>query len=679
MSRLKFQLDAIASGSSARATSFTTLHNRVETPIFMPVGTQATVKGLKAHELQSIGAKILLANTYHLLLRPGPEVFQTIGGIHRFMNWPHSVLTDSGGFQIFSLPNSRVMTEEGAQFRSYVDGQTICLSPERSIAMQRAIASDIMMVLDQCVPSTTDHQTAQEAMDLTHRWAKRSLIARGDSPQSMFGIVQGACFTDLRRQSVEQICELPFDGFAIGGLAVGETKAQREDFTELTAALLPEDRPRYLMGVGTPIDLLEAVHRGVDMFDCIIPTAHATQGTAYTSVGQLRLVRSVYKFSEQRLDPECDCYTCQYYSRAYLHHLVKADESLGAQLLSIHNLTFYQSLMTSMRKHILADTFLPFYREQQSRLVERDQEFPVNPPVVKRRPKQPAKTLGAYQVVISADGHASIAHQASGEIMHSVNDPTIEARSLYLEQSQLLQRAQENKEIPLVLWDVGLGAAHNIMASIAAYEELQKNSSIPLRPLKIFSFENDLDSLRLANANKYYFHHLRHGAPEKILTDHAWCSKDGLISWQLLFGDFQEMMGHAERAHVIFFDPFSTKANQEMWSLTIFEKLFQFCHPEGAELFTYSSSTAVRSGMLAAGFYVAKGLATGPRQETTIALCPGMVAKNPFQRELLRETWLNRWQRSDRRYPVGADSQQEMELAIRVMHHPQFQFGKDYH
>ena len=262
-SRLQFQLEAQAAGSKARAATFRTLHGVVQTPLFMPVGTQATVKAQTPESLHASGSQILLANTYHLLLRPGPEVFQKLGGIHRFMDWPGSVLTDSGGYQIFSLPHSRSMTEEGAVFQSYVDGQRILLSPELSIQTQRAIGSDIMMVLDQCIPSTADEKAARAALQVTQRWAVRSLAAREDSPQSMFGIVQGALYPHLRRESAEGLMQIDFDGFAIGGLAVGEEKNEREDVCELTAALLPQDRPRYLMGVGTPLDVLAgiAAHR----------------------------------------------------------------------------------------------------------------------------------------------------------------------------------------------------------------------------------------------------------------------------------------------------------------------------------------------------------------------------------------------------------------------------------
>ena len=333
----------------------------------MPVGTQATVKAQTVDSLKATGTRVLLANTYHLLLRPGPEVFQRFGGIHRFMHWDGPVLTDSGGFQIFSLPHSRTMNEDGACFQSYVDGTSHLLSPESSIAMQHTIGGDIIMALDQCIPSTASYAQAEEAMSLTHRWAERSLRARGDSPQALFGIVQGACHPELRKQSATFLRELPFDGLAIGGLAVGETHRERYDMTALVTDYLPTTLPRYLMGVGTPIDILESVHRGVDMFDCIMPTQLAQRGVVFTSQGKLKLHRSVYKFSEEPLDAQCECQTCHHYSRAYLHHLIKSSEVLGWHLLGTHNLAFYHRLMREMRDSILRDDFLSYYEKKRSR------------------------------------------------------------------------------------------------------------------------------------------------------------------------------------------------------------------------------------------------------------------------------------------------------------------------
>jgi queuine tRNA-ribosyltransferase len=435
MSRLDFTVDRRATGSRARAARFRTLHGEVLTPVFMPVGTQATVKGLSVDDLDAVGSRVLLANTYHLLLRPGPDVFRAFGGIHRLMNWQGPVLTDSGGFQIFSLPAERSLDENGARFRSYVDGTMHLLSPETSIEMQKAIGSDIMMVLDQCIPSTAPLAQAQAAMELTHRWALRSLEARGDSPQALFGIVQGACHPDLRKRSAAYLSTLPFDGLAIGGLAVGETHAERYEFTGLATDHMPDHLPRYLMGVGTPIDILEAVHRGVDMFDCIIPSQLAHRGTAFTSHGKIHCRRTVYRLSEAPLDADCDCQTCREYSRAYLCHLVRSDETLGAQLLSIHNLTFYHRLMREMRESILRDDFAAFYERKRSELARSDDDHPSVPPAKGKVPTAPRR--GDYEIVKGPSGAFSVRQISSGEVMHSVNRPGDEAKALYVVQRGL--------------------------------------------------------------------------------------------------------------------------------------------------------------------------------------------------------------------------------------------------
>jgi queuine tRNA-ribosyltransferase len=371
MSRLQFQVERKAPDGSARAGRFCTRQGEVRTPLFMPVGTQATVRAQTWESLEASGARVLLANTYHLLLRPGPEVFRRLGGIHKFSSWPHSFLTDSGGYQVFSLSEARNLSEEGARFR-LEGGSEILLTPELSIETQRAIDSDIMMVLDQCVPGTASLTEARSAMELTHRWARRSFEARGDSPQALFGIVQGACHRELRRESALCLGEVPFDGFAIGGLAVGESKSEREDMTEWTTSFMRPDLPRYLMGVGTPLDILEAVHRGVDMFDCVIPTSYAQRGTAFTSRGRVQLRRSIYKQDERRLDPACACPVCRRFPVAYLHHLIKAEEVYGWQLLGAHNIWFYQRLMEDMRSSILAGTFAEHYRERRSVLDRSD-------------------------------------------------------------------------------------------------------------------------------------------------------------------------------------------------------------------------------------------------------------------------------------------------------------------
>ena len=674
MSRLHFRLEATAAGSRARAARLRTQHNEVLTPTFMPVGTHASVRGQRREDLLASGAQVLLANTYHLLLRPGPELFEKLGGIHGFMGWPRSVLTDSGGFQIFSLPGSRNMHEDGARFRSYVDNRTVCLSPESSIAMQKSLGSDIMMVLDQCVPSTVDRATAEQAMALTHRWAQRSLDARGDSPQALFGIVQGACYADLRLESARAITQLPFDGYAIGGLAVGESAAEREDCTAIVTDCLPVDRPRYLMGVGTTRDLLEAVHRGVDMFDCILPTALATQGVAFTSQGRRDLRRGAYRGQDAALDPACACTTCREYSIAYLVHLRETHDSVATQLIGAHNIHFYMQLMRTMRQHILEGSWNAFYESQRDVLDARD-SYGKQTNHRSRAQRRALKLVkGRYEVVVR-DDIGRIRDTVSGEVMHSVNDPAEEARCLYVEQSRLLERLQKADAAPLVVWDVGLGAGANAMAAILAAGSLPAGE--PVRTLQLLSFENDLDSLRLALRHTQWFPHLRHAAPNQLLEAGRWISPDGRIDWQLLDGDFGLRKHEAAVPDLVFFDPFSYKTDSALWTLDAFRDLARVCEHKATELFTYTYSTRVRAALLAAGFHVAKGCATGPKLETTIGLT-AVAAATPHGRELLGSEWLGRWQRSDAQAPMGADPADDSWRDL-VLRHPQFRSGQSGH
>ncbi len=666
--RLQFQLEAEAAGSQARAARFTTLHNEVLTPLFMPVGTQATVKAQLPQSLEASGSQILLANTYHLLLRPGPEVFERFGGIHKFTTWPKSFLTDSGGYQIFSLPHARAMSEEGASFQSYVDGRTYLLSPELSIGTQRSIGSDIMMALDQCVAATADEATARAAVELTQRWAVRSLAARGDSPQSLFAIVQGAVYPDLRRASAAGLTELPFDGFAVGGLAVGEGKSEREDMCALAASLLPRDKPRYLMGVGTPLDILEAVHRGIDMFDCIIPTQVAKRGGVFTSRGFLQLRRAVHKFSEDALDPKCACPTCARFSRGYLHHLTKASETLGWQLIGEHNIYFYHQLMREIRASILAGRFLEFYKTKRALLAEDDLDNPVDPTPPKEI-KRP--TRGDYEIHTAREGFASILHRDSGEIMHARTPPMEEAQRLYVDQSHLATRLREPTDAPLTIWDVGLGAAANAMAAIRVYENAKEP---PTRPLRIVSFENDLDSLRLAFAHNELFRYLRHSGPHHLLRHGHWQSRTQPgLTWTLVHGDYVETLAAAPGPpDIVFYDMFSAKTTGGPWTLEAFRRLFTACnegrHP--TELFTYTNATATRTVMLAAGFHVARGVGTPPKTETTIALTPAALGLHP--RELIPATWLEKWTRSETRFPPELTTSDHPAFENTIRRHPQF-------
>ncbi|HKB91295.1 MAG TPA: tRNA guanosine(34) transglycosylase Tgt [Opitutaceae bacterium] len=681
MSRLNFTLERESTASKARAATFHTLHGEVKTPIFMPVGTQATVKGQTVESLKAAGSRVLLANTYHLLLRPGPKVFKKFGGIHRFMNWDGPVLTDSGGFQIFSLPSSRAMNEEGARFQSYVDGDSYLLSPESSIEMQKAIGSDIMMVLDQCIASTASYAEAEAAMELTHRWAGRSLQARGDSPQALFGIVQGACHHDLRKKSADFLSKLPFDGLAIGGLAVGETHAERYEFTGLATDHLPKNLPRYLMGVGTPIDILEAVHRGVDMFDCIIPSQLAQRGTAYTSHGKLHCRRSVYKFLEEPIDAQCDCLTCKNYSRAYIHHLVKADELLGWHLLTIHNLAFYHRLMSEMREHILRDDFLSYYEKKRLELVRNDEENPSHHPKKVRIHKP--RRLGDYEIHTSTQGFSSIRQISSGEVMHSVNRPSDEANKLYIEQSCLASRLlkSESQTDELVIWDVGLGAASNAMAALQCFESCYaEKGQVALRPLRLVSFECDLDPLTLATRDAGRFPHLRHGAPFQILETGKWAHASGLFQWELLKGDFLSFIEAAKIPDLIYYDPFSFKTDSLLWTPEVFSRIFKHCLPTSAELYTYSASTAVRVALLSAGFFVGEGAGTGPKADTTVAFTRASGADgHPLSPRLLGEEWLARWKRSTSKSPATLSAEERIRFEHGIESHPQFRGGTNGH
>ena len=635
ISRLKFSVEAEQKNSSARACTFTTLHNNVQTPVFMPVATLAVLRSQDTTSVEELGFPVLLANTYHLLLRPGTDVFRKFGGIHKFMNWKRSVLTDSGGFQVFSLSKDVKITEDGAVFKSYHDGKKILLSPETSIETQKSINSDIMMAMDQCIPSTSEESLCRNAADITARWAERSLAARGDSPQSIFGIVQGACFPDLRKISARQITSLPFDGFAIGGLAVGESEDERKDMTEMTASLLPKNYPRYLMGVGTPIDLLEAVHRGVDMFDCILPTAMAQQGVAYTSLGRMEMRRGIYKFQDRPLDENCSCPACTRYSRAYLHHLTKTNEYYGGNLIGIHNLTFYRNLMDSMRENILNGSFSSYYSEQKDKLVRDDDEHPVTPPKSKKRTELPY--LGDYEIVKQDAGFHSIRHIKSGEIMHSVTDPIIEAKALYITQSEIPRMLDLIAEDELVIWDVGLGAGTNAMAAVFECEKIYAENNFQ-KGIRIISFEKDLDSLRLTVKNPSLFHHVRHSAPASILKNGSWRSEKYNIEWTLIEGDFLEHFEEIQKPHCIFYDPFSLNTDGPLWSYNIFKRIYNHCGNRPAKLFTYSSSTMVRGALLAAGFYTGSGAGTGPKTETTAAFTSPEAVNSGIK--LLGEDWL---------------------------------------
>ncbi len=359
-----FTLHTQSSECPARRGEVRTRHGVFQTPVFMPVGTQATVKGLTPRDLEDMGAGIILANTYHLFIRPGHELIREFGGLHNFMAWPRPILTDSGGFQIFSLRDIATITEQGAAFRSHVDGSKLFLSPEDAVAVQEALGTDIMMCLDTCIPYPADRAEAESATALTGRWAERCRKAHHrESGQLLFGIVQGGMYPDLRARAVDELLAIGFDGYAMGGLSVGEPKEKMYEMTAHTAALLPRDYPVYLMGVGTPEDLVEGVYRGVDMFDCVMPTRNARNGMLFTSRGRVVIKNARHQRDQRPVDEACSCYTCRHFSRAYLRHLFMSREILASTLNTIHNVHYYLQLMAQMRTAIEEDRFTAFRRE----------------------------------------------------------------------------------------------------------------------------------------------------------------------------------------------------------------------------------------------------------------------------------------------------------------------------
>lgn len=364
MYAVRYELIKTCKQTGARLGRLHTPHGVIETPIFMPVGTQATVKAMTPEELKDIGSQIILSNTYHLYMRPGHDLIERAGGLHKFMNWDKPILTDSGGFQVFSLGPLGKIKEEGVEFRSHLDGSKHFLSPEKATEIQNALGSDIIMAFDECAPYPADRQYVKNSLERTTRWLERCKAAhKYPERQALFGIVQGGMYKDLRKQSAREITAIDLPGYAIGGLSVGEPKEMMYEVLDYTVPLLPEDKPRYLMGVGSPDDLLEGVLRGIDMFDCVLPTRIARNGTAMTSQGKVVVRNASYAEDFTSLDPECDCYTCRNYTKAYLRHLIKCNEILGARLLTIHNLHFLLKLMENVREAIREDRLLDYKKD----------------------------------------------------------------------------------------------------------------------------------------------------------------------------------------------------------------------------------------------------------------------------------------------------------------------------
>ncbi|MBF8982135.1 tRNA guanosine(34) transglycosylase Tgt [Lutibacter sp. B2] len=364
MMAIRYELIKECKQSGARLGILHTPHGKIETPIFMPVGTQATVKTMTPEELKDINAQIILSNTYHLYLRPGHEIVEQAGGLHKFMNWDRPILTDSGGFQVFSLGDLRTISEDGVEFRSHIDGSKHFLSPEKVMEIENSLGADIIMAFDECAPYPADRNYVKNSLERTTRWAKRCKEAHENTDkQALFGIIQGGMYKDLREQSAAEIIGLDFPGYAVGGLSVGEPKELMYEVLDYTTPLMPKDKPRYLMGVGSPDCLIEGVIRGIDMFDCVLPTRIGRNGTAMTSQGRVVIKNAKYKADFTPLDSNCDCYACRNYSRAYIRHLFKAQEILAARLVTIHNLHFLLKLMEDVRQAIREDRLLDFKKE----------------------------------------------------------------------------------------------------------------------------------------------------------------------------------------------------------------------------------------------------------------------------------------------------------------------------
>ncbi len=359
----RYELQTESGRTAARAGVFHTPHGVVSTPAFMPVGTRGSVKGVWPDQLRTVGTQMILANTYHLALRPGEEVVRDLGGLHSFMQWDGPILTDSGGFQVFSLAQLSTLDDDQVVFRSHIDGSLLALSPERAIEIQQALGADCIMCLDECPPHSAAPEKLENAVERTTRWARRCREAHRNAQQALFGIVQGGTSPQLRERSARDLLPLDFPGYAVGGLSVGETPQEMYDTLEVTVPMLPPDRPRYLMGVGRPIDLIEGVLRGIDLFDCVMPTRNARNATAFTSRGIVRMRNLAHQRDESPLDPECDCPTCCRFSRGYLRHLFISQEMLGPMLLSVHNLAHYQRVMRGLREAIVAGREVEFREE----------------------------------------------------------------------------------------------------------------------------------------------------------------------------------------------------------------------------------------------------------------------------------------------------------------------------
>jgi queuine tRNA-ribosyltransferase len=609
----EFKILAQSSESGARSVSFKTPHGPIQGPLFMPVATRGALRHLPHDRLVEFGTQVLLSNTFHFFDRPGVELLKTLGPLHRFIKWAHPILTDSGGFQVFSLAKRMQLSEEGARFRSPFDGRELFLGPEESLMTQDLLGSDIRMVLDVCIPSTASRDLMVAALEQTTRWARRSF----DTFQSrqrdglLFAIVQGGLHLDLRTQSRDQLSTLNFDGFALGGLAVGESFDERITAVNQFSTLLPADKPRYLMGVGTPIDLLESVRAGIDMFDCIMPLALAQQGRAFTSQGHVLLRRAVYKSVDETLDPNCSCPTCTTHSLAYLNHLVKCQEPMATYLIAQHNVYFYHHLMFMMRSAILENRFEQLYQELRQRIDADDPRFPIQSPKVHAQ-------NSTFQIE-TIDGLSKVRSKETNEVIHARENSDHESQLFYIEANDLKNRLTKPDSQPFVVWDVGLGAGHNAFAALKLVQDLAARSELR-RPVQMVSVELNPEIFRLVLSQSQRFGHLQSDWATPLLADGKVQDSTLRLEWSLIVEDFAKAVFSLPKPDAIFFDPYSYKTQPELWTDLIFAEIYKKMKP-GATLSTYASGSNFRTMLKDLGFDVNDGPKNGVKH-CTVAMKP---------------------------------------------------------
>lgn len=644
------------SHTNARVTWFETLHGAVVTPTFMPVATRASVRGQSPEAVLDAGTQILLSNTYHLMLTPGLEVLKDFGGLHKFMKWDRPILTDSGGYQVFSLKEHIQWDNKGVRVKDPLSGRKLFLTPESVLDAQAIIGSDIRMVLDVCLDSRSSESDLEKALLQTQQWLERAIIHFGRQHEGnpaqrskLFGIVQGGCSDRLRRESALHLQSVGkgLDGYAIGGLAVGETREERERIIASVTPQLDENKPRYVMGIGTPIDLLYAVRSGVDIFDCILPTAFAQQGVAYTTQGKIQLRRGAYVNSQENLDPGCACSTCAKYTRGYMAHLIRAKEPLGWQLVGTHNLFYYHELMNRVRASIQQDLFNKNWSnflaevERSDSQDDRADESHFSARLPESTPK---KNFEIVKVERETESFFTLKETTRQEKMHPFSAQN-EPETLYVQGTGMpayFSSAGERAHSEIIVWDVGLGMAANAMAIWnCAGSRLPESSS-----LKLLSFENDITALEIALSKAALFPWLRSKAPHLLVKNRNFSSQDERLRWEVIEGNFLETFTSlSEKPDFIVYDPFSFKVDPSLWSLECFQKIREFLGDHDTLWVSYSHSTLIRAKLLKAGFNLFRGAGISTLTETTIATIRPL---SRTQHQLNSEQWISPEEFSDK-------------------------------